>query len=178
MKKIFYLSLVFMLSVSVIFAKEYEEARKEAEKAAAPLILKKERELKSEDISKKEAEYILDCYKIDIVYENIEDYTTYGMAQALYDAYNAYDKLLNKYYGLYRNTLKSDKEKSALLKEQRAWLKLRDTYFEYAGEHYEHIYTVMGGGTMYSLIIPSMKLEFIKNRVKELFSYYKNGVDF
>ncbi|WP_034563196.1 lysozyme inhibitor LprI family protein [Helicobacter bilis] len=59
-----------------------------------------------------------------------------------------------------------------MLEEQRAWLKLRDSYEAYTKAHHAHIYDINGGGTMYSIEASNARLGFLKMRVNELFSRY------
>lgn len=135
MKKyiIYIFCAIFTISnIGNIFAYNYysyEEALSEAKRLSEPLIAQKERELNYQNISKEEKEYILDCYKIEAISEKLSELDwkkSFSIEHARY-CYNHYDILLNKYYKLYSNLLNTE-EKKALLKEERLWLKLRDTY--------------------------------------------------
>ncbi|WP_289748930.1 lysozyme inhibitor LprI family protein, partial [Helicobacter bilis] len=64
------------------------------------------------------------------------------------------------------------KGQDTLLEEQRAWLKLRDSYEAYTKTHHAHIYDINGGGTIYSIEASNARLGFLKMRVNELFSRY------
>ncbi len=120
--------------------------------------------------------------------------STQGILASLSYGYDEYDKLLNKYYKLYRaevkkqnkttptgvfshepnlqNIKKGQKGQDTLLEEQRAWLKLRDSYEAYIRKHHAHIYDINGGGTIYSISASNARLGFLKMRVNELFSRY------
>ncbi len=104
--------------------------------------------------------------------------STQGMIETLSYGYEEYDKLLNKYYNLYRAEYKKQnqgKGQDTLLEEQRAWLNLRDSYETYLRQHRAHIYESNGGGTMWSVIANGTKLTFLKKRVEELFLQYKTA---
>ncbi len=120
--------------------------------------------------------------------------STQGILASLSYGYDEYDKLLNKYYKLYRtevkkqnkttptgafahepniqNIKKGQKGQDTLLEEQREWLKLRDSYEAYIRKHHAHIYDINGGGTIYSIEASNARLGFLKMRVNELFSRY------
>lgn len=173
MNRLCYLiTIIFCFSFG-LFADDYDETRKEAAKRANAIVNKYEKALQAKKISKADKEFKLECYKIETIMDiSIEiDSSTYGMIMAMDEAYVSYDKLLNKYYNLYRNTLNKESKKS-FLEEQKAWIKVRDAYEEYAMYHTSNITTIMGGGTMYQLYAPRMNLEFLKKRVYELFNYY------
>lgn len=121
---IFYVSNLFTYDYY-----SYDEALADAKRLATPLINKKERELNFQNISKEQKEYILDCYRIEAIDEKLAelDWTKSVSVEHARYLYNRYDILLNKYYKLYRNLLNA-KGKKALQKEERIWLKLRDTY--------------------------------------------------
>lgn len=118
--------------------------------------------------------------------------STQGILASLSYGYDEYDKLLNKYYKLYHTEVKKQnkttptgafshepniktsgqKGQDTLLEEQRAWLKLRDSYEAYTQKHHAHIYDINGGGTIYSIEASNARLGFLKMRVNELFSRY------
>lgn len=164
------------------FKKEKEERIQKDYKEG---IAKKQGELKKLDISDIERTYMLDCYKIDYAVDLLQYYesSTMGINKALDYGYVEYDKLLNKYYNLYKKQLNKE-EKEALLAEQRAWLKLRDIYVDnYIRAHHTHIYVINGGGTMYSNLASYESLRFLKERVEILYQYYKqhsngDGIEF
>ncbi|MDY4399257.1 hypothetical protein [Helicobacter bilis] len=52
-----------------------------------------------------------------------------------------------------------------MLEEQRAWLKLRDSYEAYIETHHTHIYDINGGGTIYSISVSNARLGFLKMRL-------------
>ena len=112
--------------------------------------------------------------------------STQGILASLSYGYDEYDKLLNKYYKLYRAEVKKKNKttptwafshepnlgQDTLLEEQREWLKLRDSYEAYIQKHHAHIYDINGGGTIYSIDASNARLGFLQMRVEELFSRY------
>lgn len=97
------------------------------------------------------------------------DYSTHGMLNAMRDAGEAYDRLLNKYYQLLLKDLK-EADKVLLINAQKAWLKFRDEEQKLILKIHEDKYT--GGGTMYQLNLEGMLLQRIQQRVFELFGMY------
>ena len=177
----------------------YEAALSDAKKLSEPLITKKERELNYQNISKEQKEYILDCYRIEAISEKLSELDlekAFSIEHARY-LYNRYDILLNKYYKLYRNLLSADGKK-ALQKEERLWLKLRDTYqdeyvglvFSYAIEQpifkdsylqyiFEQNFAQLYGidydsAVKIGSVVLGMfcKADFVAKRTDELFNYY------
>ena len=156
------------------------------------------------DLSKIEQIYKFEVARIDCEVNNLGEVlgSTQGILASLNYGYNEYDKLLNKYYKLYRAELKKQNKttptgafshepsiqsgkngQDTLLEEQRAWLKLRDSYEAYTKAHHAHIYDINGGGTIYSIEASNARLGFLKMRVDELFSRYlmmitDGGVEF
>ena len=159
------------------------------------------------DLSKIEQIYEFEVARIDCEVNNLGEVlgSTQGILASLNYGYDEYDKLLNKYYKLYRaevkkknkttptgafshepniqNIKKGQKGQDTLLEEQRAWLKLRDSYEAYIKAHHAHIYDINGGGTIYSIHTSNARLGFLKMRVNELFSRYlmmitDGGVEF
>ena len=148
------------------------------------------------DLSKIEQIYKFEVARIDCEMQNLSEVlgSTQGILASLNYGYDEYDKLLNKYYKLYRaevkkqnkttptgafshepniqNIKKGQKGQDTLLEEQRAWLKLRDSYEAYIRKHHAHIYDINGGGTIYSIEANNARLGFLKMRVNELFSRY------
>ena len=156
------------------------------------------------DLSKIEQIYKFEVARIDCEVNNLGEVlgSTQGILASLNYGYDEYDKLLNKYYKLYRAELKKQNKttptgafshepniqsikngQDTLLEEQRAWLKLRDSYEAYTKAHHAHIYDINGGGTIYSIEASNARLGFLKMRVNELFSRYlmmitDGGVEF
>lgn len=156
------------------------------------------------DLSKIEQIYKFEVARIDCEVNNLGEVlgSTQGILASLNYGYDEYDKLLNKYYKLYRAELKKQNKttptgafshepniqsgkngQDTLLEEQRAWLKLRDSYEAYIRKHHAHIYDINGGGTIYSIVASNARLGFLKMRVNELFSRYlmmitDGGVEF
>ena len=145
------------------------------------------------DLSKIEQIYKFEVARIDCEVNNLGEVlgSTQGILASLNYGYNGYDKLLNKYYKLYRAEVKKQNKttptgafshepsiqsgkngQDTLLEEQRAWLKLRDSYEAYTKAHHAHIYDINGGGTIYSIEASNARLGFLKMRVDELFSRY------
>lgn len=146
--------------------------------------------------NKQEQIYLFETTQIDCEVNNLGEVlgSTQGILASLNYGYNEYDKLLNKYYKLYRAEVKKQnkttptgafshepniqsikngqKGQDTLLEEQRAWLKLRDSYEAYTKAHHAHIYDINGGGTIYSIEASNARLGFLKMRVNELFSRY------
>ncbi|EMZ37300.1 DUF1311 domain-containing protein [Helicobacter magdeburgensis] len=140
--------------------------------------------------NKQEQTYLFETTQIDCWVQSLGEVlgSTQGILASLNYGYNEYDKLLNKYYKLYRTELKKkgkttptgafshepsiEKGQDTLLEEQRAWLKLRDSYEAYTKTHHAHIYDINGGGTIYSIEASNARLGFLKMRVNELFSRY------
>lgn len=86
--------------------------------------------------------------------------STVGM-QDCYRAYTQrWDQLLNTYY----QSLGGDKN-APLRNSQVAWLKYRDAEFRRIEAKYQAIYKKMGGGTLYSLMAGSEKLQVVRQRV-------------
>ena len=156
------------------------------------------------DLSKIEQIYKFEVARIDCEVNNLGEVlgSTQGILASLNYGYDEYDKLLNKYYKLYRAEVKKQNKttptgafshepniqsikngQDTLLEEQRAWLKLRDSYEAYTKAHHAHIYDINGGGTIYSIEASNARLGFLKMRVNELFSRYlmmitDGGVEF
>ncbi len=140
------------------------------------------------DLSKQEQIYLFETTQIDCWVQNLGEVlgSTQGILASLNYGYDEYDKLLNKYYKLYRTEVKKKGKttptgafshepnlgQDTLLEEQRAWLKLRDSYEAYIQKHHAHIYDINGGGTIYSISASNARLGFLQMRVNELFSRY------
>lgn len=143
--------------------------------------------------NKQEQIYLFETTQIDCEVQHLGEAlgSTQGILAAQDYGYDEYDKLLNKYYKLYRAEVKKKGKttqtwafshepniqsgkngQDTLLEEQRAWLKLRDSYEAYTKAHHAHIYDINGGGTIYSIEASNARLGFLKMRVNELFSRY------
>ncbi|RUM59398.1 MAG: DUF1311 domain-containing protein [Persephonella sp.] len=90
--------------------------------------------------------------------------TTMGMLECTGKAYVIWDKRLNQVYRKLMSKL-SPKQRKLLRESQRKWLQYRDKEFKFI----ENFYT--GSGSMARILIAFDKLEFLKNRVKELEQY-------
>lgn len=195
-------ALAFMAFANVAFAdseslqklfKEYNVSKDKQE------YINKECDMAHFDFNpknKQEQTYLFETTQIDCEVQNLGEVlgSTQGILASLNYGYNEYDKLLNKYYKLYRTELKKKGKttptgafshepniqnikkgqngQDTLLEEQRAWLKLRDSYEAYIQKHHAHIYDINGGGTIYSIEASNARLGFLKMRVNELFSRY------
>lgn len=138
--------------------------------------------------NKQEQIYKFETTQIDCEVQNLGEVlgSTQGILASLSYGYDEYDKLLNKYYKLYRAEVKKKNKttptgafshepnlgQDTLLEEQREWLKLRDSYETYIQKHHAHIYDINGGGTIYSIDASNARLGFLQMRVEELFSRY------
>lgn len=188
--------LAFMAFANVAFAdseslqklfKEYNVSKDKQE------YIKKQCDMANFDFNPKDKQeriYLFETTQIDCEVNNLGEVlgSTQGILASLNYGYNEYDKLLNKYYKLYRTEVKKkgkttptgafshepsiEKGQDTLLEEQRAWLKLRDSYEAYTKAHHAHIYDINGGGTIYSIHASNARLGFLKMRVNELFSRY------
>ncbi|TLD98431.1 lysozyme inhibitor LprI family protein [Helicobacter trogontum] len=163
-------------------------------------ILKTKASLKN--VTLQERTYRIKVAQIECEYQSLSGVfsSTQGILAALHYAYNEYDKLLNKYYKLYQTEIKKQKNKDLreellppglninekvdiLLDEQKAWLKLRDSYEAYIMAQHTHVYDINGGGTIYKIDASLARLAFVKKRVDELFYRYlmitrDNGIEF
>ena len=190
----FLLPLAFMAFANIAFAdneslqklfKEYNISKDKQE------YIKKQCDMANFDFNpknKQEQIYKFETTQIDCEVQNLGEVlgSTQGILASLSYGYDEYDKLLNKYYKLYRAEVKKqnkttptgafshepsiEKGQDTLLEEQRAWLKLRDSYEAYTKAHHAHIYDINGGGTIYSIETSNARLRFLKMRVNELFS--------
>ncbi len=91
--------------------------------------------------------------------------STAGMVQCTDAAYAAWDKELNKNYGLLMQNLKPQ-QKEALRAAQLEWIKQRDLEFKF-------IDTVYGAlqGTMYIPMRIAARMDVVKHRALELHEY-------
>ncbi|MCI7412050.1 MAG: DUF1311 domain-containing protein [Helicobacter bilis] len=187
--------LAFMAFVNMAFAdseslqklfKEYNVSKDKQEH------IKKQCDMAHFDFNpknKQEQIYKFGVARIDCEVQNLGEVlgSTQGILASLNYGYDEYDKLLNKYYKLYRaevkkqnkttptgafshepniqNIKKGQKGQDTLLEEQRAWLKLRDSYEAYIETHHTHIYDINGGGTIYSISVSNARLGFLKMRL-------------
>ena len=191
-------ALAFMAFANTAFAdseslqklfKEYNVSKDKQE------YIKKQCDMANFDFNPKNTQeqiYLFETTQIDCEVQNLGEVlgSTQGILASLNYGYNEYDKLLNKYYKLYRAEVKKQnkttptgafshepsiqKRQDTLLEEQRAWLKLRDSYEAYtkAKAHHAHIYDINGGGRIYSIEASNARLGLLKMRVNELFSRY------
>lgn len=195
----FLIPLAFIAFANMAFAdseslqklfKEYNVSKDKQE------YIKKQCDMANFDFNPKDKQeriYLFETTQIDCEVQNLGEVlgSTQGTLASLSYGYDEYDKLLNKYYKLYRAEVKKQnkttptgafshepniqnikKGQDTLLEEQRAWLKLRDSYEAYTKAHHAHIYDINGGGTIYSIETSNARLRFLKMRVNELFSRY------
>jgi uncharacterized protein YecT (DUF1311 family) len=90
------------------------------------------------------------------------DESTAGMRNCTAQAYDMWDKELNKAYKSLMNKLSPDGKK-ALKISQLAWIKYRDAESKFNDE-----VTALKGGTLYLLMGDSSRLEMVKERTLEL----------
>lgn len=96
-----------------------------------------------------------------------KDSSTAGMNNCTNEARNKWDGEMNRFYRLLMDRL--DAEESAKLKQaQRAWIKFRDSEFEYINAVYHRPMV----GSIYTNIAAADKSEVVKKRALELEGYY------
>ena len=91
--------------------------------------------------------------------------STAGMVQCTDQAYAAWDKELNKNYGLLMQNLKPP-QKEALKAAQLEWIKQRDLEFKFIDSVYDALQ-----GTMYIPMRIAARMEVVKHRAMELHEY-------
>jgi uncharacterized protein YecT (DUF1311 family) len=91
--------------------------------------------------------------------------STAGMVQCTDQAYAAWDKELNKNYGLLMLNLKPQ-QKEALKAAQLEWVRQRDLEFKFIDSVYDALQ-----GTMYIPMRIAARLEVVKHRALELHDY-------
>ena len=127
----------------------------------------------NKDILGSEAQlaFAMDTFKIEhIAQKKMEvNFSTHGMNDATYEATEAYDKLLNKYYNKLLALLKPE-DKKTLITAQKAWLTFRNTEQTLIEVISAPQYS--GGGTMQSNINTSSYNELIKQRTIQIFNHY------
>ena len=137
-----------------------------------------------------EQTYKLEITRLECETKNLQESSasTQGTLAMLEYIYAEYDKLLNKYYKLYHTEFKKQnkstpsgifshepsiqKGQDTLLDEQRAWLKLRDSYAAYLQAAHAHTYEANGGGTIWGIETANARLKFLQKRVETLFWRY------
>ena len=87
------------------------------------------------------------------------------MVQCTDQAYAAWDKELNKNYGLLMQNLKPQ-QKEALKAAQLEWIKQRDLEFKFIDSVYDALQ-----GTMYIPMRIAARMEVVKHRALELHEY-------
>ncbi|MGV8080339.1 MAG: lysozyme inhibitor LprI family protein [Syntrophales bacterium] len=95
----------------------------------------------------------------------LQDESTAGMRNCMAQAYDMWDKELNKAYKSLMNKLSLDGKK-ALKTSHLAWIKYRDAESIFNDE-----ITALKGGTLYLLMGDSSRMEMVKERTLELKSY-------
>jgi uncharacterized protein YecT (DUF1311 family) len=84
---------------------------------------------------------------------------------------DSYDKLLNKYYKKLLDVLKIE-DKEVLIKSQKSWLIFRDNESKLIWTLKKNEYS--GGGSIQHILANDEALDFLRNRVIDLFNYYGN----
>ncbi len=87
------------------------------------------------------------------------------MVQCTDQAYAAWDKELNKNYGLLMQNLKP-RQKEALKAAQLEWIKQRDLEFKFIDSVYDALQ-----GTMYIPMRIAARMDVVKHRALELHDY-------
>lgn len=87
-----------------------------------------------------------------------------AMEAAADEAYESYDKLLNKYYNKLMSVI-SEKSKKALKESQKEWIKFRDKERDFQNILYER------EGQVWGLSSRMKRYRMIKHRVDELVDY-------
>lgn len=121
-------------------------------------------------------EFTIDTFRIERLARERSalDYSTSDMNITTYQMIDAYDKLLNKYYKRLLDLLKAE-DKDVLIQAQRAWLSYREKESKLRGTLKKEEYS--GGGTIQSILANNDQLDFLKERVIDLFYYYSNTVN-
>jgi uncharacterized protein YecT (DUF1311 family) len=99
------------------------------------------------------------------------DYSTHGMNEAMLQAYDAYDSLLNVYYNKLLSILDLT-DKKILVQAQKAWILFRDNEKKLIGLLGNEKYS--GGGTIQSNFANASYLQVVETRVINLFQSYSN----
>ncbi|MDL2215358.1 DUF1311 domain-containing protein [Dysgonomonas sp. OttesenSCG-928-M03] len=105
--------------------------------------------------------------KVQAMIDN--DYSTAGMVHAMVVMEEDYDKLLNKYYKMLLDKMKTQEDKNVLIETQRNWIKFRDSEIKLIYTISRDTYT--GGGTMWRLVSASSVAELTKQRLIEIYNY-------
>ena len=118
-------------------------------------------------------QFSVDTFKIyrKMEADIVADGSTAGMNQATATAYDAYDRLLNKYYKLLLGKL-AKKDQSLLVETQKAWLKFRDNELLLKQKLCDDKYS--GGGSIQSLFYSSFRLGLVEQRSIEIFNHFNN----
>ena len=171
MKFIFGLITILLINFSISAQIDKTDFQKKINKKAE--ILREVLEAKDyiSDFEKvNEVGFTIDTFKIEqmLTMRLDVDFTTFSMIEAITDAENAYDKLLNKYYQILKKKL-SEEDQEALKKTQLNWIKFRDS------EKTLNVIISMpqysGGGTMHDITVAFENFEITKQRVLEIYSY-------
>jgi uncharacterized protein YecT (DUF1311 family) len=118
-------------------------------------------------------EFAMDTFRIEqIVSKRMDvDYTTLGMNVTIDQQTNAYDKLINKYYGKLIKALKPD-DKKVLITAEQSWMAYRDAENNLINVMSKDEYS--GGGTIQSNIRMGAYSDLVIKRTIGIFNYYNN----
>lgn len=97
--------------------------------------------------------------------------TTVDMCECGHKGYEAWDRIINKYYKLLMKYLEPD-EKEKLKTAQRKWIEYRDTELNFSRTMYANLQ-----GTMYRVFSVDRKREVTRQRALELKAYYYTLID-
>ncbi|MDO4674628.1 lysozyme inhibitor LprI family protein [Campylobacter sp.] len=112
-------------------------------------------------------------YEIKFYMDALQDYnsTTEGIIASLDYAYKEYEKLLDKYYLIAKNSLPTHL-KDALNNDQIEWLNFQAAQEAYLDKHYAFLSALNGGEAELSIDKKRASLAFLTKRVVELFEGY------
>jgi uncharacterized protein YecT (DUF1311 family) len=178
--KRFLLPLIILLNVKAFCQNDPQEVTPAIQKSIKAdidkAVLKLQTKLKTAQESSLQIDFTVDTFRVEEYYERCMkyDYSTAGMTTAGYEAAQAYDSLLNKYYKRLSIILKPA-DKAVLTQAQKAWIAFRDTEQKLIGTLSQDEYS--GGGTVQQLIDTSQYLQLIKQRVIQIFEHLDRVTD-
>lgn len=114
--------------------------------------------------------FTIDTFKIEeMLSMRLEnDFTSFGMIDAISQAEESYDKLLNTYYQILKKKL-NEEDQETLKGAQLNWIKFRDS--EKSINVIISMPQYSGGGTMHSITVAYESLQITKRRVLEIYNH-------
>lgn len=97
-----------------------------------------------------------------------KDFSTQGQNKCIWEAEQAWDKELNKYYQLLMKNYKDKNTKKLLTESQLSWIKFRDKEFKLLLDRYSK-----KDGTMYTTFHYDSRMSFVQKRALELKKMYE-----